>query len=130
MFGLFKKPTSDLTDLDAAVRCFRKRRFDEALRRADAIIESAPEVALSHRFRGEVLFAMERYADCEESFRQAEKLAGPRTEERFFWHALAAANGGDPKRGVRILEEYIASPNATPGMVAKCRAAIRDLQTA
>lgn len=123
MFGLFKKP-KNLTDTHAAVECFRKKEYDQALTRANAIIDDAPTVALSHRFKGEVLFEMRRYPECIASFAEAERIGGPGTEECFFWRALAYANAGDKKQAVEILSAYITSNGASGEIVQKAKAAL------
>ena len=127
MFNLFKKKQDDSTDLDAAIKCMQKGQLDEALRRADVIIEFGPDIALSHRFKGEVLFEMGRQTECRESFAKAEEVGGPGTEELFFWRALSHANEGHKDEAISILRGYIDSPDAAPGMVAKCESAITTI---
>ena len=130
MFGLFKSKKENLTDTNEAKRCFESGRFKEALRRSEAIIEFAPEVAMSHRFKGEVLFTMERYSECHAAFLKAEELGGPGTEECFFWRALAHANAGNPTEAIGILKAFILSPNANRELATKCEAAINRIQSA
>ena len=130
MFGIFKKSIKDILNPALAAESFRRRKFAEALQRADAIIEAEPSVAMSHRFKGEVLFHMANYSDCEKSFLRAESLGGLGTEECFFWRALAAANAGEPSRGIEILRQYVSSESANPHIVAKCEAAIERMAQA
>ncbi|MEZ4222583.1 MAG: hypothetical protein R3B13_16705 [Polyangiaceae bacterium] len=127
MFGPLKKRNDAPSDLDAAVKLFQQRKFGDALRCADAIIAADPSLALSHRFRGEVLFEMARWSDCQQAFEQAEVIGGPGTEECFFWRALAASNAGDSARAMFIIGEYRAKPDAAPDMVARCHALLERL---
>lgn len=130
MIDFFKKRPKDVTSTEAAIECFKMGNYDEALMRADAIIEAQPEVALSHRFKGEVLYQMERYRECIESFLRAEEIGGPGTEEVFFWRARAYANAGDSESAVEILLKYVDGPQSDLEMVERCKAAISRFTTA
>lgn len=101
-----------------------------ALRQVDALIDATPDVAMSHRFKGETLFELNRYEDAIASFQTAEALGGPGTEELFFWRALAHANAGRRDVAVSILRSYLASPSAEHSMSQKCNAAIEAIEKA
>ncbi|KAF0812096.1 hypothetical protein IGB42_03373 [Andreprevotia sp. IGB-42] len=83
---------------------------------------------MSHRFRGEALFALERFEESIMAFRHAEQLGGQGTEEVFFWRALAHANCGRFEKAEAILREFIRSPNAAHHMVEKCNDAIQHFK--
>lgn len=62
MFGFFKRK-ADTPSISAAVACAKKGDHEGALRIVEALIRQSPEVAMSHRFKGETLFALEKYDD-------------------------------------------------------------------
>lgn len=131
MFGLFKpKAESHESRTAKAVAFMRQRDYESALREVDTIISSFPAVAMSHRFRGEVLFSLERYQDAIASFDTAEKIGGPGTEEVFFWRALAHANSGQKDSALSILRSYVDSASADPELAQKCGAAISAISEA
>lgn len=123
--GAGEQPPSTAT----AVALFQRGDFEGALREADALIKHVPGVAMSHRFRGEVLFSLERFDDSISAFQTAETLGGPGTEEAFFWRALAHANSGRASQAIAILENYHASPSANSDLVQKCNAAIQAIKS-
>ncbi|QDT26738.1 Tetratricopeptide repeat protein [Gimesia panareensis] len=129
MIGFFKrKSRTQPPSADEAIARAQRGDNKGALKEVDALIAEAPGVAMSHRFRGETLFAMNRYDEAIESFLTAERLGGPAMEELFFWIALAHANAERPDRAVEILQEYIDSPAASPDLSQKCKAAIAQIQ--
>jgi tetratricopeptide (TPR) repeat protein len=112
MFGWFAKKSKQIVDplnLETALDCFRKGKFKEALQRADAIIQTGPEVALSWRFKGECLFSLERYCEAANCFAKSESIGGPGTEDIFLWKALSLYNGGERESAKRVVRDFLAS---------------------
>lgn len=57
MFEIFSRKSSEKPPSAAmAVALMQKGDLDGALKEVDALIKLVPDVAMSHRFRGEVLF--------------------------------------------------------------------------
>jgi tetratricopeptide (TPR) repeat protein len=130
MFGFFrKKPATPDDDLNPnrAVEFFKRGDFQEALRRADAMIAAGPEVSLSWRFKGECLFSMERYAEAVEVFDKAESIGGPGTEDMFLWKALALHNGGESEQAKQVIRDFLASGKGAPEWIAKAKNALAQL---
>ena len=117
----------NMTNPDVASECFRAGQYSEALRRADAIIDVDKTNALSWRFKGEVLFQMEKYADSINAFERAEEIGGAGTEEIFFWRALAHHNSGDRYKAVEILERYVSENEKQTEMVNKVKSALSKI---
>lgn len=129
MFGWFNtKPAAleDPIDVNRALECYRRGAFREALRRAEAILEAGPEVALSWRFRGECLFSLERYVEAAKSFERSESIGGPGTEDAFLWRALALYNGGQRERAKEVVWDFLESDNKDDELVAKATNALRE----
>lgn len=132
MFGIFKRksrPEAQATAEEApspedAVAFAQEGNYYEALRIANQLIKKAPGAALTHRFKGEMLFKLKCYDEALESFEEAERIGGPGTEEIFFWRALAHGNAGRGAETVSILRAYLAKPSAAPEMAARCHAVI------
>ena len=128
MFGLFKRKKAGAADSERAVKLFREGKFEAALELADSIINANPDVALSHRFRGEVLFSMGQHEASIEAFECAEQIGGPGIEEVFFWRALAHANAGRLDEAVSVLRAYKDTEGASPELVQKCEDAIARME--
>jgi cytochrome c-type biogenesis protein CcmH/NrfG len=112
MFGWsWKKTPPEGDDMNPrrAAEFFGRGDFAEALRRADVMLASAPQVALSWRFKGECLFQMGRFGEAEACFRRAHEIGGPGTEEVLFWAAFCQHNAGQRDAAVTTLQGYIAS---------------------
>jgi tetratricopeptide (TPR) repeat protein len=126
-------PRSQPSDLDTSVATdhFRMGNYQEALRRADAILAAGPHVALSWRFKGECLFEMERYAEAIACFDKAVELGGPGTEELFIWKALALHGSGELEEAEALLAQYIADTGKhPPQLVLKAQGILTELQNA
>ena len=130
MFGFFRKkavaPDDDLNP-NRAVEFFKRGDFQEALRRADAMITAGPQVSLSWRFKGECLFSMERYTQAVECFETAESIGGPGTEDMFLWKALALHNGGQSEQAKQVVRDFLASGVGAQEWVAKAKNALAQL---
>src|SRR5688572_15271688 len=87
LFGRNKDWTSDDLDINRALEFTRRRDFAEALRRGELILASAPQVALSWRFKGECLFFLDRFAEALACFDTAATLGGEGTDTMFLWKA-------------------------------------------
>lgn len=132
MFGIFKRKgqsepqatSEEAPTPEDAVAFAQEGNYYEALRIANQLIKQAPGAALTHRFKGEMLFKLKYYDEALESFEEAERIGGPGTEEIFFWRALAHGNAGRGDETVSILRAYLAKPSAVPEMAAKCHALI------
>ena len=109
MFGWFKAALEEPMNLEKALDCYRRGAFKEALRRADAILELGPEVALSWRFKGECLVSLEHYGEAVKCFEKSEKIGGPGTEDVFLWKALALYNSGSRDTARRVLMKFLDS---------------------
>jgi uncharacterized protein YegJ (DUF2314 family) len=107
------QPQGDDTDTQKALECFQRGDFQEALRRADAIIAAVPEVGMSWRFKGECLFSLGRYLDAVECFDRAGQLGGPGTEEVFLWKAICLANAGQRDQAIQWLHRVLAAAGPT-----------------
>jgi tetratricopeptide (TPR) repeat protein len=130
MFGWFRKKSPRDADLDtnAAVECFRRGDYREALRRAEVMLAASPQVALSWRFKGECLFHLARYAEAVEDFRRAAELGGPGTEDMFLWQALSLHNGGQPEQAKQVIRDFLASGAGTPALIAQAQGALAKLE--
>jgi tetratricopeptide (TPR) repeat protein len=129
MFDWFtNKPAAidDPLNLDRALDCYRRGAYREALRRADAILDSGREVALSWRFKGECLFSLERYAEAAKCFEQSESIGGPGTEDAFLWRALSLYNGGQRELAKQVVCRFLASDNKNGELVAQAENALRE----
>jgi tetratricopeptide (TPR) repeat protein len=122
-----EKSMDNLTDPNITTDCFREGKFDEALKRANAIIELDETNALSWRFKGEVLFQIERYDESISAFESAEKIGGIGTEEIFFWRALAYYNSGNLNKANEVFSEYLQSGSNNPQLASKVKAALAKI---
>lgn len=127
MHNFFNKKPQDLTNPNRAVECYKQGNYQEALLRADAIIQANPQIAVSHRFKGEVLLEMARYQEAIASFLKAEKIGGPGTEELCCFRALAYTNLGDTHSALSILNARLQSGNCSPDLTAKIEKAIATI---
>lgn len=128
MFKIFRRNSENRPpSTDRAAELMRSGDFEGALKEADALIQLAPAIALSHRFKGEVLFSMGRYDDSIRSLEEATRLGGIGTHEIFFWIALAHSNSGRHDQAIKLLKDYIDSPGASAELSDKCRAAIASI---
>lgn len=133
--GEREQEITDLSELDtgmndtleSALKAFRGRDFEAALKLANELIDITPKEPYPYRFKGEVLFEMGRFAECLAPFRDAEAIGGEASEECFFWRALAYLNMGEPNLAVVILQEYKERPDARPDMKAKCDQLLHQL---
>jgi uncharacterized protein YegJ (DUF2314 family) len=130
MFGWFQKkdtpPTSDDLSTERATEFFSRGDYREALRRAEAIIEQAPQVGLSWRFRGECLFEMGRFIEAADCFREAEARGGPGVEEMFLWQALALHNGERTDEAKNVIRFFLEKKAAEwPDLVPKAKNALK-----
>ncbi len=123
MFGFGRKKATP----ERALKLLAAGKLDEALACADEIIAAGPGIALSHRFKGDVLFKMERYADAVGAFEQARQLGGSGTDDLHLWIAVAHASSGNKAEATRILEEHIRSPGADADSIAAARQAIEEI---
>ncbi|MCB2387254.1 tetratricopeptide repeat protein [Thalassolituus alkanivorans] len=117
----------NLTDPNIATDCFREGKFTEALKRADAIIQLDKKNPLSWRFKGEVLFQIEKYDDAVKAFESAERIGGVGTEEIFFWRALAYYNSGNLSKANEVFNNYLKADDNSPAMVARVNAALAKI---
>jgi tetratricopeptide (TPR) repeat protein len=130
MFGFLRKKrasSDDDLDPDRAAQFFRRGDYQEALRRADAIVKAGPHVGLSWRFRGECLFSLGRYREAVESFDKAMSLGGRGTEEIFLWKALSLYNGGQPEQAKQVIRDFLASGVRSRELVEKAKNALAKL---
>ena len=132
MFNFFKQKASQaknesLLDPNQAVECYKQGNYQEALMRADAMIQAAPSVALSYRFKGEVLLEMQRYQEAIAAFSQAEKIGGPGTEELCCFRALAYINLGDTRSALALLNAQLKAKTCSPELSIKIENMISKL---
>lgn len=89
------------------MRLMKQGRLPEALEVADALLADHPEVAMSHRAKGECLFKMERYEEAIPCFQQADDLGGPGTEEVLIFKAFCLHNLGRSAEAEQELKRLI-----------------------
>lgn len=117
-----------MSDMSEAVRLFRQGSFTEALAISDRLIALGPTIALSWRFRGECLVALQRHDEAVDAFDKASGLGGPGTDDLFLWSSLALHNGGKPEQAKERLREALASTQLTPELRARTQAALQTLE--
>ena len=95
------------------------------MRRADAILDLGPAVALSWRFKGECLVSLERYGEAVKCFEKSEMIGGPGTEDVFLWKALALYNSGSRDTARRLLMKFLDSDGEDPELVQQAENTLR-----
>ena len=126
MFGWFKSVLEEPLNPERALDCYRRGAFKEALRRAEAILELGPEVALSWRFKGECLVSLDRYVEAVKCFEKSEAIGGPGTEDVFLWKALALYNGGSRATARRVLMKFLDSDSQDAELIQQAENTLRD----
>lgn len=111
-----------------ALELFRQGRFEEAILVADVLLEAHPDVAMTWRFRGECLFALERFADAAASFGHAYVLGGPGTEEVFIWESLSLFNAGHADEAKRVIHRLLSAGSLSAELSEKAHDVLQTIE--
>ena len=116
MFGWLKSffSSESAPSIDTALKHFRRGDFPKALQCANAIIESAPEVALSWRFKAECLSELGRFPDAAACYERAIELGGRGTEDLPNNLALVQFCAGNKAAAIDTLNAVIKSESSEP----------------
>ena len=84
---IFVSKQDDELDTSKALKYLGRGDYEEALCRANLIIEDNPEVGMSWRFKAQCLEEMKRYEEAIEAYEICIAKGGPGTEEAPVWLA-------------------------------------------
>ena len=120
-------PEEPMNDINTALKHFRKGDFQRALRCANAILEEAPQVASSWRFKGECLAELGGYRQAEDCLRSAIELGGAGTEDLPAHIALLQYSYGDKQKAIETLREVV-NTSDSPELRLQAEGMIREFE--